>query len=98
MPVATGSVVQRLIACGRGDGVPADATFSTHRCAVPCDKDMPVACGCPWLPGLMLYPKVACCPKAGDYFEVATLTEALGGPATTKVEVIDAEPKKSTVV
>ena len=46
----------------------------------------------------MLYPKVACCPKASDYFEVATLTEALDGPATTKVEVIDAEPKKSTVV
>jgi len=67
-------------------------------CAMPCDKDMPVACGCPWLPGLMLYPKVACCPKAVDYFEVASLTEALDGPATTKVEVIDAEPKKSTVV
>ena len=26
----------------------------------------------------MLYPKVACCPKAMDYFEVANLTEALG--------------------
>ena len=97
MLAATRSVVQRLIARGRGDSVPADATFSTHRCAMPCDKDMPVACGCPWLPGLMLYPKVACCPKAMDCFEVANLTEALG-PATTKVEVIDAEPKKSTVV
>ena len=46
----------------------------------------------------MLYPKVACCPMAVDYFEVQNMTEALDGPATTKVEVIDAEPKKSTVV
>lgn len=67
-------------------------------CAMPCDKAVLVACNCPWLPGLMLCQsgkfQCSCCPKAGTYFEVANLTEALE-PATFAGGVVDGEPKST---
>lgn len=38
----------------------------------------------------------SCCPKAGTYFEVANLTEALE-PATFAGGVVDGEPKSTDV-
>lgn len=69
-------------------------------CSMPCDKAVSVACGCCYLPGLMLCQSgkfaCSCCPKAGTYFEVANLTEALE-PATFAGGVVDGEPKSTDV-
>jgi len=59
-------------------------------CAIPCDEGIPVACSLMYT-GLLLYPKVACCAKAGDVF---TVKEPLvGGP-----EVIKGAPRFSDLV
>jgi len=53
-----------------------------QECVIPCDSSIPCACGVPLLCGCLLFPKFACCAKAGDYFELA--------PA---VGAVTAEPK-----
>mmetsp|Transcript_2538 Transcript_2538/g.7752 ORF Transcript_2538/g.7752 Transcript_2538/m.7752 type:complete len:221 (+) Transcript_2538:425-1087(+) len=59
-------------------------------CAIPCDEGVPVACTL-FYTGLLLYPKVACCTKAGDVF---TVKEPLvGGP-----EIIHGAPRFSDLV
>ena len=54
-----------------------------EECSLPCVEEIPVACYLFPLCGLMLFPKIGCCPKADPYFPVrealvdgAVVTEA----------------------